>query len=283
MQPLSPSELILRPNGAVYHLNMLPEELAPLVLTVGDPDRLPMVERYLDGVECRGGAREFQWVTGTLDPHRVTVLSTGIGTDNIDIVWNELDALVNIDLLTRFPKEEHTSLTLVRLGTSGSLQNDIPLGSILFSKRALGMDGLSGFYPPAPHAEPDLSLLLANHLGWPENDHLLSITRSGPRNCPEAIPGFTLTSPGFYAPQGRQLRLRPSNPDLLHRLADFNAGELRITNLEMETSGIFLLASLLGHEAYSFNAILANRMDGSFHPAPEKAVEEMIELALNWI
>lgn len=283
MKPHSSAELILRSNGAVYHLNLLPHQLAHKVVTVGDPERIPEVTRHFSSIAHQGGAREFQWVTGTYRNTALTVLSTGIGTDNVDIVWNELDALVNINLTTRQNTATHTPLQLMRIGTSGALQKDIPLGTTLFSQRALALDGLPGFYAPAASADPAASAALASHLGWAPTDPRLTILRAGSAEPPPGVlVGSTITAPGFYAPQGRQLRAPKRHPELLQQLVAFTHNVWRFTNLEMETSALFLLADLLGHEAYSFNAILANRMKGEFHAHPEQAIGETIELALTW-
>lgn len=283
MKPHSSAELILRPNGAVYHLNMLPVQLADKVITVGDPERIPEVTKHFKAIELSGGAREFQWVTGSYRSTRLTVISTGIGTDNIDIVWNELDALKNINLDTRQNIPSPHPLQLMRIGTSGALQEDIALGSTLFSKRALALDGLPGFYAPTAGEDAAARAALAQHLGWPVTDPRLTIVPSGSAEPPlGVITGSTITAPGFYAPQGRQLRAPLRHPQLLHQLVAFAHNGWRFTNLEMETSALFLLANLLGHEAYSFNAILANRMRGEFHPHPEKAIATTIEVALEW-
>ena len=279
------SELILRPNGAVYHLNLLPGQVAKTIITVGDPERVAQVSRQFDRVEVRVEAREFVTHTGELGGQRLTVISTGIGTDNVDIVLHELDALFNIDLARREVRDELTELTFLRLGTSGAFQPDLPLDSFLLSEAALGLDGLLAFYPRPP--APDLlTVALIGHLDRAGTHLPVPPLLARPRLpvldwslMPGLARGITLTAAGFYAPQGRSLRL-PSglSPELRTALRSFRHDDLRITNIEMETAGVYALATALGHRAASLSVLLANRAEGTFSSNPARAVERLI----NW-
>lgn len=279
------SELILNRDGSIYHLHLQPEQVAPVVITVGDPERVAKVSRYFDRIECRVRKREFVTHTGWLGKQRITVISTGIGPDNIDIVLNELDALVNIDLQTRQVKPQLQSLTLIRLGTAGSLQADAPVDSIVASTGAIGMDGLLQYYvAPIQQEHPLLDALRAHCAGawtfplapyFAEADvKLLAKFSEG------AMGGITATNPGFYGPQGRQLRAAVAQPAYLDYLQSFDYQGRKIVNLEMETSAIYGLAQLLGHQAISLSAILANRAEGTFSKKPAKSVQKLIEWAL---
>ncbi|MEO0731767.1 MAG: nucleoside phosphorylase [Bacteroidota bacterium] len=280
------SELILRPDGSVYHLHLLPGQVAETIITVGDPERVKKVSERFDTVELRVEAREFVTHTGTLRGKRLTVISTGIGTDNIDIVLNELDALFNIDFSSRTIKDELTKLTFVRLGTSGAFQPDLPLDSLLVSQAALAADGLLPFYlsggEPDPAALHLLEFLEDRRLTFPLP--LLIVQSSLPPAFARAdlTRGLTLTASGFYAPQGRSLRL-PSGltPALLSALREWRYEDLRLTNIEMETAGIYGLASALGHRAVSVSTLLANRAAGTFSTQPAAAVAELIERGLD--
>ncbi|WP_420459490.1 nucleoside phosphorylase [Neolewinella sp.] len=281
------SELILRPNGAVYHLDLLPGQVAETIITVGDPERVAQVSRRFDRVELRVEAREFVTHTGELGGRRLTVISTGIGTDNVDIVLNELDALFNIDLGRREIRNEFTELTFLRLGTSGSFQPDLPLDSFLLSETALGLDGLLAFYPP-PDAPDPLTVALVKHLDRAGTHLPVPPLLARPRLpildwslIPAMARGITLTAAGFYAPQGRSLRL-PSgmSPRLLTALREFRHDDLRITNIEMETAGIYGLATALGHRSASLSALLANRAQGTFSRQPAATVERLIDQGL---
>ena len=281
------SELILRPDGSLYHLALLPGQVAQTIITVGDPERVAQVSRRFDRVELRVEAREFVTHTGELDGRRLTVISTGIGTDNIDIVLNELDALFNIDPDQRAVRDALTRLTFLRLGTSGSFQPDLPLDSFLLSEAALGLDGLLPFYPRAGAADP-LTVALVKHLDE-HRTHLpvppLMARPTLPSLDWESIPnlgrGITLTAAGFYAPQGRSLRLASGlAPELLTALRSFEYDGLRITNIEMETAGIYGLATALGHRSASLSALLANRAEGTFSARPAATVERLIDYGL---
>lgn len=282
---LSPAELILNPNGSVYHLSLLPDEISTKIITVGDPERVQLISKKFDKIDTIKESREFLTHTGFYKGKRITVISTGIGTDNIDIVINELDALVNIDLNKRQIKDNHTALEFYRVGTSGTIQGDIKLGSILISKTAIGFDGLLPFYP-LKDSQNNFTKHLLTELNQ-ENLFCFQINASqsltNKFDASNVIFGNTLTMPGFYAPQGRALRFQHPIPNFIERLAHFSHNNERLTNIEMETSGIYGLAKLLGHKAVSVNAILANRINGVFAEKPLEAVEKAIDITLNTI
>ena len=284
MSALGSSELILNPDGSIYHLNLLPGDLAPLIVTVGDPDRVPEVSKHFDSIELKKGKREFLTHTGSLGSNRISVLSTGIGTDNIDIVLNELDALANFDFESRRPKDEKIQLSIVRVGTSGSIQAHVPVDSFVLGNSALGLDGLLHFYGSAAYRNTALERAFGEYmepLGTPVSPYAVDCDEELAKafRSQRMYRGITVTSPGFYGPQGRGLRLAPSRIDLA-RLTSFSFNGMQLCNLEMETAGIYGLAKLLGHRAVSLNAILANRVKGEFSKAPAKTVEALIEYAL---
>ncbi len=285
MQRIADSELIINPRGAIYHLDMLPEELAPTVITVGDPGRVETVTAYFDSIESRCTHREFVSHTGYVGKKRITVVSTGIGTDNIDIVLNELDALVNIDFKTRMVRNELQHLNIIRIGTSGALQADVAVDSFVASSHGLGIDNLINFYRHE-HNEEEKQLLhsfvtqtqLHNSISHP---YLFSASGSLIRHFVDGFhQGITVTCPGFYGPQGRILRLGLSNPGLINRLTEFSFGQHRITNFEMETAGIYGLGKLLGHHSLSLSAIVANRVTRQFSNDTHKTVGRLIERTL---
>lgn len=286
MNRIAESELILNNRGAIYHLNLRPEELAPLVITVGDPDRVPEVSKYFDQLEGRYQHREFVTHTGWIGKHRISVVSTGIGTDNIDIVLNELDALVNIDFETRSIKPMLTQLTIVRIGTSGSLQADIPVDSFVASTFGLGIDNLLNFYQQQPNPE-EIQILAAfvNQTNIGSGLAAPYIAAAGTSVLKNFVHGFhqgiTVTCPGFYGPQGRVLRLGLVNAELIDKLTGFSYGNHRITNFEMETSGIYGLGKLLGHHCLSVSAIVANRISKEFSKNGSAAVENLIQKTLH--
>lgn len=284
MQHLRPSELIINPDGSIYHLNLLPGEVAETIITVGDQDRVGEVSKHFDVIEVKKQKREFLTHTGRIGSHRITVISTGIGPDNIDIVFNELDALFNIDFDSRLPKEELTALDFIRIGTSGALRADLPVDSLLLSTYGLGMDNLGDYYLYAEQAG-ESALVRAWDDAWPrvyattcDPALLTQINSDGMRV------GMTLTAPGFYAPQGRMLRLAPRYraADFL-RMAVFTFEGMGVTNLEMETAAIYRMSRLLGHRALSTNAILANRATGAFSQQPKVTVERLIQHVLTRI
>ncbi len=282
---IAESELILNPDGSIYHLALRPEELAETIITVGDPDRVERVSRYFDSVEIRRQKREFVAHTGTLGGQRLTVLSTGIGTDNIDIVFNELDALVNVDFATRTIRPEHRTLRVVRIGTSGALQPDLPVGTLLATRHAVGLDTLMQFYPLLMTGE-EAAVVDATEEALRLEFRPYCV--SGAASLRELIvgqdgavaEGNTLTCPGFYGPQGRAIRLRGRDGDLVQRFADFRLGDFRFTNFEMETAGLYALGRLLGHDVLSLSALVANRATGHFHPNPDAPVDALIERTL---
>lgn len=283
MQRIAESELILNERGSVYHLDLRPEELAHTVITVGDPDRVKEVSKYFDTIEVKRQHREFVSHTGHIGKKRMTVVSTGIGTDNIDIVFNELDALVNIDLETRMVKPELTSLRIVRVGTSGSLQADLPVDSFLASTHGLGLDNLLHFYRAQPNEEEkQLVHAFVTHTGLAGTPPYISGAASSLMKL--FVDGFhqgiTVTCPGFYGPQGRVLRLGLMYPELIDRLGDFRFGAHRIANFEMETAGIYGLGRLLGHSCLSLNAIVANRVNQTFTKHGAKTIENLIQKTL---
>ncbi|MFI5159680.1 MAG: nucleoside phosphorylase [Sphingobacteriales bacterium] len=284
MSRISETDLILNADGSVYHLSLLPEDIAETVITVGDPDRVEEVSKHFDRIELKKSKREFVTHTGTIGNKRITVLSTGIGTDNIDIVLNELDALVNIDLQTRSIKQNLRSLDIVRIGTSGAIQADVALDSLLVSTYAFGMDTLMHYYKQEVTLEKKRlltdfqSVLPAGYSFSPyvaqANGYLIDELATGLQK------GITISAPGFYAPQGRQVRAIQSAPRLMEAIQNFNSGGHRITNLEMETAGIYGLAAVLGHRAISFNVILANRVTQQFSKKPQQIMETCIKQVL---
>lgn len=286
MNHLAASEFILNKDGSIYHLNLLPEQLANTVILVGDPERVERITKRFENVETVVRKREFHTQTGTYLGKRMSVVSTGIGTDNIDIVMNELDALVNIDFSTRKIKEKKTSLDIVRIGTSGSIQKEIPVDSFLISRMAVGFDSLLHFYRSGDIQLSDFNQALHEHLQLSPDkskpyvvscdDDLAEKFRSA-----EVVEGFTGTNVGFYAPQGRILRLPLQDEGLQQKLSTFSFKEKKITNLEMETSGIYGMAKLLGHRAVSLNAIIANRTTGEFTRDGSKTVGDLIQFALD--
>lgn len=286
MSKISESDLIINGDGSIYHLNLLPEDIGETVITVGDQERVAEVSKYFDSIELKKGKREFITHTGYLNKKRITVISTGIGTDNIDIVFNELDALVNIDFSTKEVKPQLTSLDIIRLGTSGSIRHDIPVGTILASSHGLGLDSLMNYYERNLSNE-DIELerkLKENFTNTDIKPYLTSASGNLLAKLTFDIPkGITVTAPGFYAPQGRKVRAKNKVDGFIEKLSEFTDGEHRITNLEMETAGIYALANALGHQAISINAILAHRLKLEFTKNPEVIVENMIKKILERI
>ena len=284
--PIKESELIINPDGSIYHLNLLPTDIADTIITVGDPDRVASVSKHFDTIEVKKHKREFNTHTGTYKGKRITVISTGIGTDNIDIVFNELDALVNIDFETREIKKKLTALTIIRIGTSGSIQANVPINSFLISELAVGFDSLLHFYDSKTIQNETISNQIIAQTNWfnkKSQPYVVSANKAlvNQFKSKDTLLGFTATNVGFYGPQGRVLRLQTQDNNLNDKLASFNYNNLKITNLEMETAGIYGLASLLGHKAISLNAILANRATGMFSDNPTKIVDDLISYTLN--
>ncbi len=280
------SELILNPDGSVYHLNLKPKNIAHDIIFVGDPDRVEKITQFFDSIEFSIQKREFKTQTGIYKGKRLTVLSTGIGPDNIDIVLNELDALVNIDLNTRQPKEQLTALNIIRIGTSGSIQADIPVDSFVLSKFGIGLDNMLRSYIVDAVTHTDMEDAFITHTQW-------DVRKGRPYAiaCSETLEkriesnqmhkGITCTIGGFYGPQGRVLRLPIQDSGLNSKMDNFQFKGNRITNLEMETTAIYGLSALLGHNALSLNAIIANRASGTFSEDPTKAVDELIAYTLD--
>lgn len=285
---LGSSELVLNPDGSIYHLNLLPEDIATTIITVGDPQRVHTVSKYFDSIEVKKSKREFVTHTGHYSGKRISVVSTGIGTDNIDIVFNELDALVNIDFATRQVKAEKTQLNFIRVGTTGSIQPDVPIDTFLISSTGIGFDNLMHFYDCGHIKNMTLEKALSEYLGWDKyNIHpyavdadkvLCDVFKSNRIRF-----GATGTNSGFYGPQGRVLRLTPTIKDFNEKLAAFSHGNVRITNLEMETAAMYGIAKLHGHRAVSLNAILANRATGEFSKQGHQTIDGLIQYALEHI
>jgi uridine phosphorylase len=285
--PILESELILNKDGSIYHLNLRPEQLALTIITVGDPERVAEVSKYFDTIEFKVGKREFHTHTGTYKGKRISVVSTGIGTDNIDIVFNELDALVNIDFITRKIKEQLISLDIVRIGTTGAVQPNIPIDSFLLSQRGIGFDSLLHWYDNDLN-EDAFSQALIRELKLSDNmatPYIVQCNKDLAKHFQtiEMLNGTTITNVGFYGPQSRRLRLEPSNKELKQLISSFNYEGHQITNLEMETSGMYAMSNLLGHRAVSLNAVLANRATGQFSQNPEETIDNLIQFTLDRI
>ena len=279
------TELILNADGSVYHLNLLPHQIANDIITVGDPNRVDMVTKHFNKVIHKVQKREFHTQTGEFNGKLITVISTGIGTDNVDIVLNELDALVNIDLENRTEKEEKKQLNFYRIGTSGALQEDIAVDSFLLSKHALGLDSLMEYYHYQLSAEEKiLKDIIETNFTLPKCNYLSSCSKAlHDKFDSNFLSGITITAPGFYAPQGRSIRLETNHKELIENLTTAPLDNIRVTNLEMETSGIYALSKLLGHNAISCNALLANRATKEFSKNPKKTMERLIEQVLEVI
>lgn len=286
MRTIPSSELIINGDGSIFHLHLKPEQLADIVMLVGDPARVAMIAEYFDTKECEVSNREFLTVTGTYKGKRMTVMSTGIGIGNIDICVTELDALANIDFETRQVKENFRQLTLVRLGTSGAIQQDIEVGEVVFSRTSLGFDGLLSYYEGRDSVcDLDLERAFTEHTGWYEKlpapyfvdadkglfEHFKDVTREG----------ITIAAPGFYAPQGRWVRIAPHDKSLNQKIEEFKYDERRITNFEMEGSALAGLAALMGHRAATICTIIAQRVAKNACTDYKPYVRRMIEIALD--
>jgi uridine phosphorylase len=280
------SELILNPDGSVYHLNLKPENIAHDILFVGDQNRVEKITQFFDSIEFSSQKREFKTQTGYYKGKKITVMSTGIGPDNIDITMNELDALVNIDLVTREPKETLTSLNIVRIGTSGSLQEDIPVDSFVMGEFGLGLDNMLRSYLVDDISETAMEDAFIKHTNWDAKKGrpciiACSDTLKNKFDSDQIHKGITGTAGGFYGPQGRVLRLGIQDPELNSKMDNFDFNGIRMANLEMETSAIYGLGKLMGHNCLSLNAIIANRANGTFSADPYKAVDALIQYALD--
>ena len=288
MNRIAESELVLNKRGAIYHLDLRPEEIAHTIITVGDPARVNQVSKNFDTIEHKSAYREFITHTGYVGKKRVSVISSGIGTDNIDIVLNELDSLVNIDFQNRTIIPDPVSLKIIRIGTCGSLQNDIPVDSFVASTHGLGIDNLLNFYRHDPNDEE--KQIIQSFITQTQIHHNITfpyITSGAPSLIKHFVKGFhhgiTVTCPGFYGPQGRILRIGLSQPDLVTRLSGFNIGHHRICNFEMETSAIYGLGKLLGHHCLSLNVVVGNRVTREFSTDHVASVERLIQIVLGTI
>ena len=282
----SDSELILNPDGSLFHLHLHPEQLSDQVILFGDPARVAMAGRHLERVEPLASNREFVSMNGYFRNRRITLLSTGIGTDNVDIVMNELDALANINLHDRTDTPDHRTLRLIRLGTSGSLQPDLPAGSLVASSWSVGLDGVMHYYRRSANAIRDrFEENFIQTVGWPRELPLPYAEQASPvllgKVSGYCISGITVSAHGFYGPQGRKLRADLAIPDLNQRMQQVRFDSLRTTNYEMESSALYGLSNLLGHEAITVCAIIANRMTGDFIGDYHKLIDELISRTLD--
>jgi uridine phosphorylase len=285
MPVIKNADLLICEDGSIYHLALQPGQLADTVIIVGDPDRVGLISNHFDTVECKISNREFNTHTGVLKGKRITVLSTGIGTDNIDIVMNELDALANIDLSSRQVKPDHKTLTVIRIGTSGSIQADVPVGSFALSSYGLGLDNLLHYYDNGSDTlDLQMSEAFMKHTGWNENlskpyfvkgsEELIRKFEKG------TVKGITATAPGFYGPQGRILRLGLADPGLNEKIRSFRYKDERVINFEMETSALYGLGSLLGHRVMTVCALIANRATNETCPDHKALIGKLIDLVL---
>ncbi|HBS88580.1 MAG: phosphorylase [Bacteroidetes bacterium GWF2_38_335] len=285
MKTIKESELIINNDGSVYHLHLRPEHIAETIILVGDPQRVEVISGYFDKIEHKIYNREFITHTGYYNGKKLSVIGTGIGTDNIDIVVNELDALVNIDLEKRTVKKELKKLNLIRIGTSGALQGNIPIDSFLISEMACGFDGLLNFYGKRNDiCDLEIESAFKKHTGWnplltspyfiKSSDYLFNLLKE------KAVQGVTISAPGFYGPQGRVLRLETADPKLNDKIETFEFKGKKITNFEMECSALYGLSTLLGHNAITLCAIIANRVGKKYSPDYKKTVVKLIEYCL---
>jgi len=288
MKAIEASELIINDRGAIYHLNVRPEELADTIITVGDPERVASISKYFDKVECKLAHREFITHTGFIGNKRISVISTGIGPDNIDIALNEIDALVNIDFATRIINEQKKSVSIIRMGTCGSLQGEVGVDQLVAGTHGLGIDNLLHFYS-IQNNEEEKAILNAfeKHTQISSNQiqpYIATASAELIKHFTEGYShGITVTCPGFYGPQGRILRLPLKMPNLVDQMTSFSYGNHRIANFEMETSAIYGLCNLLGHQCLSINVIIANRVKKEYSKDMGKAVDHMIQKSLGII
>lgn len=283
---IAESELIINGDGSIFHLHIRPEQLADKVVLVGDPGRVSMFKPIFDAIECEGSSREFVWATGTYKGTRITALSTGIGTDNIDIVMTELDALANIDFETREVKPEHKTLTIVRLGTCGALQPEIPLGAFILSHYSIGFDGLLGWYADRESiTNLEMEGALMEHMNWPralpipyfaQNSSILIDLFAD-----VTVKGMTISAPGFYGPQGRVVRQKLAMPNMIDDIESFRFGDWKITNFEMEGSAIAGIASHLGHEAITVCCAIAHRYLKDANTDYKAKVAELVQVVMD--
>jgi len=286
---IASSELIINPDGSIFHLHLKPGDIAETILLVGDPGRVDMIAEYFSNIECHVKNREFVTVTGWFNNQRITAIATGIGTDNIDIVVNELDALVNVDLATREIKPLKTALKLIRIGTSGSLQREIPINSFVISKKSIGFDGMINFYDGRNEiSDLDFETHFMQFTGW--NTLLAkpyivdcSNTLFEKISGTDTVTGINISAPGFYGPQGRVIRLPLVDAHLNEKIEKFRHNGQMITNYEMESSAIYGLAKLMGHEALTICAIIANRVTLEANESYQPTMKRLVELVLNRI
>jgi uridine phosphorylase len=286
MHIIAETELILTPENKIYHLNLSKDEIADNIILVGDPDRVSIISNKFDSIEHKIQNREFVTHTGILNEKRISVIATGIGPDNIDIVVNELDALVNIDFQSRTINKKKKTLNLIRLGTSGALQKDIEVDSLLVSSFGLGFDNIAHFYESEEIIEQEMSSKYKQHARWPENlsnPYIVKASSNLLSLFPNIKKGITATAPGFYGPQGRTLRLNPNITNLHEKMESFNYKKNRITNFEMETSALYYLGQTLGHNTLTICAIIANRLSKEYSKDYKKTVEKMVDLVLKRI
>jgi len=288
MTKIKESELIISPDGSIYHLKLKPENIAENIIIVGDPGRVPEVSAFFDKIELKVINREICTHTGYYNNKRISVLSTGMGTDNIDIVINELDALVNIDFEKREAKEKHTSLNIIRIGTSGALQGDLPVDSFMMSEYGLGMDGMLYFYKNLNNVcDKDMADAFVEHTNWGKDlpkPYFVKGSEILIKKLGEGITkGITATAPGFYGPQGRKLRLELAYPDINDKFETFKYKGYRINNLEMETSALYGLGAMLGHETITVCVLIANRVSKQFSQDYKKPVKQLVQTILDRI
>lgn len=280
------SELILNPDGSIYHLNLKPGDISDTLLFVGDQNRVEKISKYFDTIEFSSQKREFKTQTGTYKGKRISVISTGIGSDNIDIVLNELDALTNIDFTTRTIKDKLNSLNIIRIGTSGSIQSDIPVDSFVIGTHGLDLNGMLHFYELEDISNHEIENAFIKHTNWSSNKARPIIINNSLElekifESKQTFRGVIGTAGGFYGPQGRVLRLAIKDSELNNKINSFNYNGYRISNLEMETASIYGLSKLLGHKAISLNAIIANRVNRTFSKNPDKTIESLILYTLD--
>lgn len=283
---IAESELIINSDGSIFHLHIRPEQLANNVILVGDPGRVAMFKPLFESIECEGASREFVWATGRYKGTRITALSTGIGTDNIDIVMTELDALANIDFKTREVKPEHKTLNIVRLGTCGALQPEIPLGGFILSHYSVGFDGLMNWYANREEVtDTDMEQAFMKHMNWPKDLPTPYFVKASQKLIEhfsnETYRGMTISAPGFYGPQGRVVRQQLAMPNMLEDIENFRYGDWKITNFEMEGSAIAGIAKHLDHEAITVCCVIAHRYLKDANTDYKPRVAQLVELVMD--
>lgn len=288
MRTIPASELIINNDGSIFHLHVRPDQIATTILLCGDPKRVDLIASHFDTIECDISSREFHTITGTYRGKRLSCVSHGIGCDNIDIVVTELDALVNIDFATRQEKAEHTTLTLVRIGTSGGLQECSPVGSYVVAAKSMGFDGLLNYYEvPDGVFDLDLETAFCNHVGWNRRLPAPYVVSADAElvECigHDMVKGITIAAPGFYGPQGRYVRARPADIDLNSKIQSFRYNEWQITNFEMESSALAGMSALLGHKAMTVCAIIAGRVSHNMNTEYKGSIEGLIKIVLDRI